>query len=117
MLQPSEYLDYIHCDLGSLYPTTIRGNQFYLGVWEGATEAYYAEPMTTKSLTFNGFQKFLRQAERHFGKKLKHCCTNFGGEFANKAFKEYTSKDGINWKPSTPCIPEQNGKAERLNYA
>ena len=27
MLQPSEYLDYIHCDLDSSYLTTRRGNR------------------------------------------------------------------------------------------
>ncbi len=32
MSQPKEYLDYLHCDLGGPYPTTRRGNQFYLGI-------------------------------------------------------------------------------------
>ena len=116
MLQPSEYLTYIHCDFGGSYPTTRRENRFYLGVRDGATGAYYAEPMRTKSQTFDIFQKFIRQAERQSGKKLKHLRTDFGGEFANKAFEEYTSKEGVKWEPSAPYTPEQNGKAERLNY-
>ena len=116
MLQPGEYLDYIHCDLGGSYPITRRGNRFYFGVRDGATGAYYAEPMRTKSQTFDIFQKFIRQAERQSGKKLKHLRTDFGGEFANKAFEEYTSKEGVKWEPSAPYTPEQNGKAERLNY-
>ena len=88
ILQHSEYLDYIQCDLGGPYPTTRRCNRFYLGVQDGATGAYYAEPMRTKSQTFDTFQKFIRQAKRQSAKKLKHLRTNFGGEFANKAFEE-----------------------------
>ena len=49
MLQPSEYLDYIHCDLDGSYLTTRQGNKFYLDVFDGATGVYYAEPMRTKS--------------------------------------------------------------------
>ena len=49
ILHPSEYLDYIHCDLGVPYPTTRRGNRFYLGVRDCTTGVYYAEPMRTKS--------------------------------------------------------------------
>ena len=105
MSQPSEYLDYLHCDLGGPYPITQRGNRFYLGIRDGATGAYYAEPMRTKGQTFDTFQRFIHQAERQSGKKLKHLRTDFGGEFANKAFEEYA-----------PYTPEQNGKAERLNY-
>ena len=32
MSQPSEYLNYLHCNLGGPYPTTWRGNRFYLGI-------------------------------------------------------------------------------------
>ncbi len=83
---------------------------------DGATGAYYAEPRRTKSRTFDIFQKFIRQAERWSRKKLKHLRTDFGGEFANQAFEEYTSKEGVKWEPSAPYSQEQNRKAERLNY-
>ncbi len=91
-------------------------NQFYLGVRDGATVAYYAEQMKTKSQTFDTFQKFIRQVERQSGKNLKHLRTNFKGEFANKAFEEYTSKEGVKWELSAIYTSEQNEKAERLNY-
>ena len=72
--------------------------------------------MRTKSQAFYTFQKFICQAERQSRKKLKHLRTDFGGEFANHAFEEYTSKEDVKWEPSAPYTPEQNGKAERLNY-
>ncbi len=116
MSHPTEYLDYLHCDLGGPYFTTRRGNRFYLGIRDGATGACHAEPMRTKGQAFDTFQKFIPQAERQSGKKLKHLRTDFGGEFANQAFEEDTAKEGIKWEPSAPYTPEQNGKAERLNY-
>ncbi len=116
MSQTTEYLDYLHCDLGGPYPTTQRGNQFYLGIRDDATVACYAEPMRTKSQAFDTFQKFIRRAERQPWKKLKHLRTDFGREFANQAFEEYTAKESIKWEPSAPYTLEQNGKAERLNY-
>ena len=91
-------------------------NRFYLSVQDGATGAYYAEPMRTKSLTSDIFQKFIRQAERQSGKKLEHLGTDFEGEFANKTFEEYTSKEGVKWEPSALYTQEQNGKTKRLNY-
>ena len=117
MSQPRKYLEYLHYDLGGSYPTTRRGNRFYFGIRDGATGACYAKPMRTKSQGFDTFQKFICQAERQSGKKLKHLRTDFGGEFANHAFEEYTSKEDVKWEPSAPYTPEQNGKAERLNYS
>ena len=115
MSQPTKYLDYLHCDFGGPYPIT-RSNRFYLNIRNGATGAYYAEPIRTKSQTFDTFQKFIRQAECQSDKKLKHLRTDFGGEFANRAFEEYTSKEAVKWEPSAPYNIKQNGKAECLNY-
>ncbi len=47
--QPTEYLDYLHCDLDGPYLTTQKGNRFYLGIQDSATRAYYAKPIRTKS--------------------------------------------------------------------
>ncbi len=98
ILQPSKYLDYIYCDLGGPYPTTRKGNQFYISVQDVATGAYYTVSMKIKSQTFDTFQKFIRQAERQPGKKLKHLRTDFKEEFANKAFEKYKSKEDVKWE-------------------
>ena len=51
--------------------------------------------MRTKSQAFDTFQKFICQAEYQLGKKLKHLRINFEEKFANKAFEEYTAKEGV----------------------
>ena len=116
MSQPTEYLDYLHCNLGGPYSTTQRGNQFYLSIQDGTTRACYAKSMRTKSQTFETFQKFICQVECQSEKKLKYLYTDFGGEFANQAFEKYTAKQGIKQEPSALYILEQNGKAKCLNY-
>ncbi len=85
--QPTEYLDYLHCDLGGPYPTTQRGNQFYFSIRDGVAGACDAEPIRTKEQAFDKFQKFIRQVECSSGKKLKQLRIDFGGEFANQAFE------------------------------
>ena len=40
MSQVTKYFGYLYYDLGGLYPTTRRGNEFYLDIQDGATGAY-----------------------------------------------------------------------------
>lgn len=48
-LSPKNILNiYPHCNLGGPYPTTQKGNQFYLGIRNNAIEACYVEPMRTQ---------------------------------------------------------------------
>ena len=56
--------------------------------------------METKGQFFDIFQKFIHQAERQFGNRLKHLCTDFEEKFANKAFEKLTAKESIKWEPS-----------------
>ena len=72
--------------------------------------------MRTKGQAFDTLQKFICRAKRQSGKIVKPLRTDFGGEFANRAFEEYTAKECIKWEPSAPYTPEQNGKAELVNY-
>ena len=55
MSQPSKYLDYLYCDLGSPYSITQRDNWFYIGIWDAVIGAYYAKPIKSKSRVFNIF--------------------------------------------------------------
>lgn len=95
MLQPSKYLDYLNCDLVGPYSTIWRGNWFYFGIQDDVTEIYYAKPIKTKGQAFDIFQKSICQAKHQSGNKLKYLQTNFGGKFANKAFKKYKAKEDI----------------------
>lgn len=51
--------------------------------------------MRTKSQGFLKSQKFFSHAKRQPRKKLKSPFTDFGGEFANTTFQEFTFKKKI----------------------
>lgn len=51
--------------------------------------------MRTKGQAFDIFKKFICQAKRQSGNKLKHLQIDFGRKFANKVFEEYIVKEGI----------------------
>ena len=72
--------------------------------------------MRAKSQAFEMFLQFITWAERQTGSKLKVYHTDGGGEFNNHEFQDYHKTHGVKWAPSGPYTPEQNGKAERLNY-
>ena len=54
----------------------------------------------------NDNQKFICQVGRQSKKRLKDLHTDFGGEFANKMFAEYTSKESVKWEPNQPYTLE-----------
>ncbi len=72
--------------------------------------------MRHKSQAFEKFLEFISWAENQSGKKLKRYRTDGGGEFDNEALKNWCLEHGVQWEPSAPYTPEQNGKAERFNY-
>ena len=53
--------------------------------------------------------------ENQTEKKIKVLRIDNGGEFCSKEFKEFYKKFGISRYKTTPCTPQQNGVAERMN--
>ena len=97
-------------------PATWLGQTFYISFFDDSTGCYYIEGMRHKSQAFEKFVKFVTWAQNQSGNKLKRYRTDFGGEFDNELFKTWCEENGVQWEPSAPYSPEQNGKAERLNY-
>ena len=116
MTRATEFLEEIHSDLGGPLPPTRWGEQYYISFYDDATGTYYVKTMQHKSQTFEKFLKFISWAENQSEKKLKRYWTDGGEEFDNEALKSWCLERGVQWEPSAPYTPEQNGKAERLNY-
>ena len=112
----TEFLEFVHSDLGGPLPSTQLGQTFYISFYDNSTGCYYIEGMRHKSQAFEKFVKFVTWAQNQSGNKLKRYHIDFGGEFNNKFFKTCCEKNGVQWKPSAPYSLEQNGKAKRLNY-
>ncbi len=114
--QATEVLEFVHSDLGGPLPATRLRQTFYMFFYDDSTGCYYIEGMRHKIQAFEKFVKFVTWAKNQSGNKLKRYRTDFGGEFDNKLFKTSCEEHSVQFEPSAPYSPEQNGKAERLNY-
>jgi IS30 family transposase len=68
-----------------------------------------------KSEVSDKFKEFKVLVENQKEKKIKVLRTDNGGEFCRNEFKEFCKKCGIERQKTTPCTPQQNGVAERMN--
>ena len=72
--------------------------------------------MKLKSQAFEKAKEYIEWASQETGMQMGALHTDGGDEYDNEAFQDYLKKQHIRWKCSAPYTPEQNGKAERLNY-
>jgi transposase InsO family protein len=49
-------------------------------------------------------------------KCIKCITSDWGGEFVSEELQKFFHTNGIQWTPSAPCVPQQNGCAKRLNW-
>ncbi len=82
----------IHIMTLAAFSPPLEGATNFTFAPDRATEVYDAETIRTKSQIFDIFQNFIRQAERHSNKMLKHLRIDFGKVFANHAFEEYNPR-------------------------
>ncbi len=83
----TEFLEFVHSDLGGPLPATRLGQTFYISFYSDSTGCYYIDCMRHKSQAFERFVKFVTWAQNQSRNKLKRYRTDFGGEFDNKLFK------------------------------
>ena len=69
----------------------------------------------TKDEALKHFESFKALVETQTGSKIKRFRSDNGGEYMNKAFKEFCAKHGILMESTAPYSPAQNGVAKRLN--
>ncbi len=116
MARATEFLELPHSDLRGPLSSTKYGYIFYISFYDDATGTYYVKPSRRKSQAFDEFFKFVTWAKTQSGNKLKRYRIDFGREFDNQSFKKWCEENIVQWEPCVPYCPEQNGKAERLNY-
>ncbi len=116
MTRATKFLELLHSDLGGPLSSTKYRDIFYISFYDNATRTYYVKPLRHKSQAIDEFSKFVTWALTQSGNKLKRYCTDFGGEFDNQSFKKWCEENGVKWGTSISYCPEQNEKAERLNY-
>ena len=116
MPRASKFLEEVHSDLGGPYPASRNGLQYYISFKDDATGTYHVYPMKLKSQAFEKAKEYIEWTSQETGMQMGALHSDGGGEYDNEAFQDYLKKQHIRWKCSAPYTPEQNGKAERLNY-
>lgn len=69
----------------------------------------------TKDEALRNFTMFKEFIETQTGNKLKRFQSNNGGEYINKAFKEFCTQHGLIMETTAPYSLAQNGITEQLN--
>ena len=69
--------------------------------------------MKKKSEVLTHFKEYVAMSKNYLGGRFVELRSDNGGEYTSHDLQQYLKEKGIEWKPSTPRTPEQNGIAER----
>jgi len=114
----TKVLERIYSDICGRVETAFLGKRFYfllfrvIDEYTRYTTGYF---MKHKSEAFDYFLEFKANAEKTTGKKIQSQRRDGGEEYQSKKFLNNLRLQGIRSECTTPCIPQENGIAERQN--
>lgn len=111
----TEPLELVHTDLCSMPTRCVFGNKYFVTFTDDKTRFTWIYFLREKSGALDAFNKFIAEAERQSGCKLKTVRSDNGGEYINADFDKFFAEHGITRNLSNVHTPQQNGVAERLN--
>jgi hypothetical protein len=112
----TEKLELVHTDVGGpIKPTSLQGHRYYITFTDDLTRAVWIRFMKHKSEALQKLKEFKAHAETQSGCSIKRLRSDNGGEYASSAAQDFYKQHGIQWEPTAPYSPQQNGVSERLN--
>lgn len=112
----NKVLELVYSDVcGTMRTTSLGGSRFFLTFIDDFSRKVWVYPLKAKSECFARFLEWKALVEAQSEHKLKAFCTDNGGEFVSKTFKEYLKKYGIEKQVTPSYTPQLNGVAERMN--
>ena len=112
----TELFQLIHTDLGGPYPSIWEGHKYYISFFNDYSNTIHVYLLKNKDEIFLKFKEYKTAIELQSGKKIKFICFNNENEYKNLEFNKALKKLDIQWEPTAAYTPNQNDKAERLNY-
>ena len=109
-------LDIVHSDVcGPIQVQSRGGARYFLTFIDDCSRYITVYCLPSRDGVLDCFKRFLTEAERQTGRKLKVLRSDNGGEYTSKTFEDYCSSKGVRHETSVPYTPQQNGVAERMN--
>ena len=116
MERATEKLELIHSDVGGpITPTSNGGNRYFVTFTDDLSRHTWIYMLKSKGECMMAFRNFRNMVQTESGLRIKRLRSDNGGEYdSNEAYTLF-QRAGIQWEPTTPHSPEQNGVSERLN--
>ncbi|KAI7703162.1 hypothetical protein KC353_g14273 [Hortaea werneckii] len=104
----------IHSDIvGPVTPTGYDGSRYYVSFVDDCTRLSRVYVLKEKSQLMSRLKDFYQWCLAQRGVRIKRIRSDNGKEYDNGPLKAWMADKGIQWEPSVPYSPEQNGLAER----
>ncbi|KAL1582041.1 hypothetical protein WHR41_09299 [Cladosporium halotolerans] len=109
-----EVFELIHSDIvGPITPMGYDGSRYYVSFVDDHTRLSRVYVLKEKSQLASKLRDFYEWCLAQRGVRIKRIRSDNGKEYDNGPLKSWMAEKGIQWEPSVPYSPEQNGLAER----
>src|SRR6266481_233691 len=107
-------LEKVHSDItGPEDVRTPTRDLYTLNFLDDFSQNNWVYAIRHKSEAITKFQEWKALVETETGHQVKIYCTDNGGEFTSRRFKDYLHTTGVRHEVTTPYTSAHNGKAER----
>ena len=93
----------------------LSGGKYFVTFIDDHSRKIWIYFLKTKDEVFDRFREFKALVEKLIGKKIKVLRSDTGGEYTDKNFTKFCTREGIKREWTTPYNLEQNGVAEQKN--
>ena len=93
--------------------TALSGAKYFSTFIDDHSRKTWIYFLKTKDEVFERFKEFKALVENLTGKKIKKLWSDKGGEYIDKDFTSFYTKEGIKREWTIPYNPEQNGVAKK----
>ncbi|KAI0993875.1 hypothetical protein K3495_g14309, partial [Podosphaera aphanis] len=107
-----EPLELISFDIAGPFPTSLRGNRYFLQVVDSWSRRLWSIPLKTKDQAIHELRKLKLREEKQTGKMLKAARSDNAPELKN-VMEQWQREDGVIAEFTAVASSHQNGPAER----
>jgi hypothetical protein len=107
-----EALELVSLDIAGPFPTSLRGNRYFMQIIDNFTRKNWSIPLKTKGEAMTSLRSWKVKEELQTGKKVKAARSDNAPELKN-VLDTWEKEDGIRADYTTTATSSQNGPAER----